>query len=84
MPLKYRSGEVVTKGDRVLLAKKEGVIEFVGDETSSDSTSLWLVEKHGGGVVISQLRSLGSVITNPEEDDDVEFVCRGETAGSTD
>ena len=29
MPLNYRLGEVVMKGDRVLLDEEEGVIEFV-------------------------------------------------------
>jgi hypothetical protein len=79
MPLKYRSGEVVMKGDRVLLSGEEGVVEFVADETSNDPMSLWLLQEDRGGVMISQLKSLGSVVTDPEEDSDVKFVSRGDS-----
>jgi len=78
MPLKYRTGEVVMKGDRVLLSGEEGVVELVADENSNDPMSLWLLEEDRGGVMISQLRSLGRVLTSPEEDSDIEFVCRGD------
>jgi hypothetical protein len=76
MPLKYGSGEVVMKGDRVLLSKEAGVIEFVADPLNNDPITLWYVKECGAGVVISQLKSLGSVFTHPEEDSDVKFVCR--------
>jgi hypothetical protein len=78
MTLKYQSGEAVMKGDRVLLYREEGVIEFVADPTVNDPKTLWYVQKFGGGVMVSELKSLGSVFTNPEENSRVEFVCRGE------
>jgi hypothetical protein len=77
MPLKYQSGEEVMKGDHVLLSREAGVIEFVADPQISDPNTIWYVEKYGGGVMISQLRNLGSVFDdNPEEDDDLKFVDR--------
>jgi hypothetical protein len=76
MALKYRSGIDVMKGDRVLLSKVPGVIEFVADPLICDANTVWYVNEYGQGAMISQLESLGSVFTDPEEDGDVEFVCR--------
>lgn len=76
MPMRYKSGEVVTKGDRVLLSEEPGVIEFIADPLLNDPNTLWYVEKYGGGVMVTQLKHLGSVFTNPEEDADLEFVSR--------
>lgn len=76
MPLRYYTGEVVTKGDRVLLSKEVGVIDFIADPLFKDLNTLWFVEKYGGGVMVTQLKHLGSVFTNPEEDADLEFVSR--------
>ena len=66
------------RGDRVLLSGEEGVVEYVADESIDDPMSRWLLEENRGGVMISQLKSLGRVFTSPEEDSDVEFVSRGE------
>ncbi len=76
MPLKYKSGEVVMKGDRVLLSEEAGVIEFVADPLLNDPNTLWYVKEYGGGVMVAQLEHLGSVFTHPEEDADLEFVSR--------
>jgi hypothetical protein len=78
VPLKYRTGEVVMRGDRVLLSGEVGVVEYIADETINDPMSRWLLEENRGGVMISQLRSLGRVFTSPEEDSDVEFLSRGD------
>jgi hypothetical protein len=79
MPLRYKSGEVVMKGDKVLLSEEPGVIEFVADPLLSDPSTLWYVKKFGAGVMVAQLEHLGSVFTNPEEDADLEFVSRVST-----
>jgi hypothetical protein len=74
--LRYQSGVAVVKGDRVLLAGDPGVIEFVADPLVQNVDTDWYVEKFGGGVMISQLKLLGSVFTHPESDSDLEFVGR--------
>jgi hypothetical protein len=78
MPLKYQSGEEIMKGDRVLLSGDPGVIELVADSLIHDPDTLWYIEEFGGGVMISQLKRLGSVFVHePETDGDLEFVSRG-------
>ncbi len=77
MALKYRSGEAVIRGDRVLLGNEPGVIEFVADPTIDDPKTRWYIEEYGSGVMISQLESLGSDFDDhPEEDADLKFVSR--------
>lgn len=78
MPLKYRSGIDVMKGDRVLYHEDPGEVEFVADPLVSDADTIWYVEKYGGGVMISEPRHYGSVfVSSPEESDDLEFISRG-------
>jgi hypothetical protein len=77
MTLKYHSGEEAMKGDHVLLGGEPGRIEFVADPHIRTPDTLWYIEKFGGGIMISQLKLLGSVfIDNPESDKDLEFVGR--------
>lgn len=47
--MKYRTGEVVMRDDRVLLSGEEGVVEYVADETTNDPMSRWLFEENRGG-----------------------------------
>jgi hypothetical protein len=80
MSLKYQSGEEIIKGDHVLLSGEPGVIEIVADPHVSDPSTAWYVEEFGGGVMISRLQRLGSVFTEePESDDDLQFVRRGDS-----
>jgi hypothetical protein len=82
VPFKYRTGEEVMAGDRVRLSNETGVIEFVADPAVNEPKTAWYVQEYGGGVMISQLESLGSVFdNNPEEDEDLEFVCRENNNG---
>jgi hypothetical protein len=85
MPLKYRSGEEVMKGDRVLFHRDPGEVEFVADPLFHDADTLWFVEQFGKGIKITKLKQFGTVFDDdPEEDDELEFVCRGEaTTAST-
>jgi hypothetical protein len=77
MPMKYHSGVEVLKGDRVLLSGDQGVIEFVADSLIREPDTIWYIERFGGGVMITQLKNLGSVFIHvPEEDEDLKFVSR--------
>lgn len=78
MPLKYCSGEEIRKGDRIRLGTEYGVIEFIADPAISDPDTRWYVEEHGDGVMLSVER-LGLVFADhPQEDDELEFVSRGD------
>jgi len=53
------------------------VIEIVADPSNSDPDTHWYIEEFGGGVMVSKLRRLGSVfISDPQLDNDLEFVNR--------
>ena len=78
MPLLYRSGEQIKKGDRVLLHGEPGEIELVADPL--DDPKDWYVEQYGGGVMIVEPRTFGSLfVPNPQEYEDLEFVSRRES-----
>jgi hypothetical protein len=82
--MKYYTGEMVQRGDRVLLDKDAGVIELIVDSTSEDRESRWYYENHGKGVMISQIERLGSVFDNPEEDPSLKFVGRALSSNAED
>lgn len=74
MPLKYGSGEEIQAGDRVLYASEPSQIEFVA--TAENSDTAWYVEQFGGGCMILA-PSFGRVfVSDPQSDEDLEFVCR--------
>lgn len=80
MPLKYSSGEEIRKGDRIRLGSEYGAIEFIADPEISDSATSWYVEEYGDGVMLSMER-LGLVFADhPQEDDELELVCRGDSS----
>jgi hypothetical protein len=80
MSLKYRSGVEVMKGDRVLYHEDLGEVEFVADPLVHDADTIWYVQKYGRGVMISEPKHYGSVfVSNPDGNDDLEFVSRGGT-----
>lgn len=76
MPLKYRSGEDVLPGDRISYDSEPGEIEFVA--TADDPETRWYVEEYGGGCMI-RVSPFGSLfVSDPQKDDDLEFVCRSQ------
>ena len=79
MPLHYQSGVEIKKGDKVLYAEGlHGEIEFVADPSVDDPATAWYVKEFGGGVMILEPLVHGSVFSsNPGEDDELEFVSRG-------
>jgi hypothetical protein len=80
MSLKYQSGEAVMKGDCVLFHSDPGEVEFVADPLVSDASTQWYVKEYGGGIMLTKLKEFGSVfISDPEADDELEFVCRSDS-----
>jgi hypothetical protein len=75
MSLKYGSGEEVQAGDRVLYASEPSQIEFVAK--AEDPDTVWYVEQYGGGCMILA-PSFGRIfVSDPRDDEDLEFVSRG-------
>lgn len=79
MILRYQSGEEIKKGDRVLFHREPGRIELVAVELSGDPETDWLVQEHGGGVMILDDSVVGRTFIPAgqlDECEDLEFVSR--------
>lgn len=54
MPLKYKSGEEIRKGDRVLFHGEPGEIEFVVESFVGDPAIDWYMSEFGPGVMVRE------------------------------
>jgi hypothetical protein len=80
MILKYRSGEEIKTGDRVLFHGNPAEIEFVASDFD-DPGSEWYMQKFGGGVCVLDPMVSGSTFipaAHLENYEDLEFVSRSE------
>jgi hypothetical protein len=81
VPLKYRSGEEIRKGDHVRFHGKTAELEFVAwDSSDPDSGLDWYIKEYGGGVMIREPITFGSAFIPADqlcECEDLEFVARG-------
>jgi hypothetical protein len=78
MSLKYQSGEEIKAGDHILYNFEPGKIDFVA--TPEDPQYAWYVEQHGGGCMIL-VAPFGSLfVSDPQGDQDLEFVARDGSA----
>ncbi len=77
--LKYKSGEQIMKGDRVLFHGETGHIELVASELGDPETD-WLIHEHGGGVMVLERVSGRTFVRADQLPDceDLEFVSRAE------
>jgi hypothetical protein len=76
--MKYRSGEEIKKGDRVLFHGNPARIELVACDPSEPETD-WYVQEFGGGVMVLDPIVSGRTFIPAdqiEEYDDLEFVGR--------
>jgi hypothetical protein len=71
--LRYRTGQEICRGDRVLMDNHSGVIEFTAYDQDHPEQS-WYVRECGVGVMINT-SEFGSVYTGDIEE--LEFVARG-------
>jgi len=76
MPLRYRTGEEIQAGDRILYASEPGKIDFV--TISEDPQHAWYVEQYGGGCMVPVPPFGNLFVSHPEEEEDLDFVSRGE------
>jgi hypothetical protein len=73
--LRYRSGEKITKGDRVLYHGNAATIKFIAD--GLDPENEWYVQEFGGGLMILDPLCSGFTFISAEqlqEYEDLEFV----------
>ena len=72
MPLKYLSGELVLKGDRILYHCDPDEVDFIADGTDPETD--WFVQEFGVGIMIKGC----ATYTRPGGYDweDIEFVSR--------
>lgn len=77
--LKYRSGEEIRKGDRVMFHGVLGEIDLVASDPDDPDAS-WYIEEFGGGVGIKELIAGRTFISADQIDEceDLEFVSRAE------
>jgi hypothetical protein len=75
MKFKYKSGEEIKKGDRVLLHGKPGEVEFVVEELTGDLGMDWYMEEFGGGVMIKEPEVFGRCFIH-DTTVDLDFVSR--------
>ena len=81
VPLKYRSGEEIKKGDRVLFHGNPAEIEFVAYDANDRETG-WRMTEYGGGILLSDPMVSGRAFIPRDqlgEYEDLEFVSRSET-----
>jgi hypothetical protein len=76
MSLKYQSAEEVRAGGHIQYNFEPGRVEFVA--TAEGPNTAWYVEQYGGGCMILA-PSFGRVfVSDPQDDEDLEFVSRRE------
>jgi hypothetical protein len=76
--LRYRSGEEIRKGDRVLFHGNPAGVELVACDANDPETA-WYIEEYGGGVMVSDPMVSGRTFISKEQLDeyeDLEFVSR--------
>ena len=81
MPLRYRSGEEIKRGDHVLFHGEPGEIELVATDPQ-DQEQAWYVKEFGGGILISEPKHFGRAFVRSEsiaEDENLEFVSRADS-----
>jgi hypothetical protein len=79
--MKYRSGEVIMKGDRVRFHGNPATIEFVADDPiDPDPAIAWDVRDSGGGIMVLDPSVSGRTFIARKalaEYEDLEFISRG-------
>jgi hypothetical protein len=78
--LRYRSGEEIIKGDRVLFHRNPAEVEKVSsDPDSNDPETRWYMQEFGGGVLILDPLVSGRTFIRADsidEYEDLEFLGR--------
>lgn len=80
MVLKYRSGEEIKKGDRILFHREPARIELVASDPG-DPEADWFIQECGGGIMIRDDIAGHTFIPADQIGgcEDLEFVSRADT-----
>ena len=79
--MKYRSGEDVRKGDKVLFHGEAGEIEFVAEGPVGDPAIDWNVKHNGPGVMLLEPKFFGRVyVRDSETSTELVFISRCQDA----
>ena len=74
---RYKSGEVIKKGDRVFFHGEPGEVDFVITEHVGDPTMDWYIDNEGPGVMVVEPKAMGrAYIRETEKAEDLVFVSR--------
>ena len=78
--IKYRSGQEVLPGDRIVYHSQLAIVEFVVNEKTGDPAMDWYIDEFPGGGFMIRAPGFGSVFITDidDEQEDLEFVSRGE------
>ena len=75
--MKYKTGEEIRKGDRILFHSEPGQVEFVLEQISGDPAMDWYIEEQGPGAMVLEPKFFGRVfVSDPQNVSDLEFVSR--------
>jgi len=74
--MRYKSGEEIRKGDRVLFHGEPGEIEFIVDRLVGDPAMDWYLEQGPGVMVLEPKVFERAFIRDTENTEDLVLVCR--------
>lgn len=81
MILRYRSGEEIKRGDRVLFHRNSGTVDLVASDLG-DSEIDWYMQEFGGSVMILDPSVSGRTFIPAEDipdNEDLEFISRADS-----
>jgi hypothetical protein len=77
--MKYKSGEEIRKGDKVLFHGEPGEIEFIADKLIGDPAMDWHMKEQGPGVMVLEPKRYGhAYLRDTENAEDLVLVSRSE------
>jgi|HubBroStandDraft_6_1064221.scaffolds.fasta_scaffold1712137_1 hypothetical protein len=76
--MKYKSGEEILEGDKVLFHGGSGEIDFVVDRITGHPAMDWYVNEFGPSAMVPEPMFFGRALLNQTEDsEDLQIVSRG-------
>ncbi len=75
--MKYKSGEEIRKGERVLFHGEPGEIEFVVDAVIGDPAMDWYVKEYGAGAKVAEPKAGSTFVSDTVGAEELRFISRG-------
>jgi hypothetical protein len=78
---RYHSGHEIGVEDHIIYHHESGKVEFVVTEKTGQPEMDWYIEQYAGGGVMITASGFGNVfLTEPDIDEDLDFISRRDTA----